>query len=63
MSILLQQCGFTREALTYIKDHREEYVVMRDGNLCLKRTLLECENNTVRKEAGELIYNMPEIFE
>lgn len=63
MSILLQQCGFTREASTYIKDHKEEYVVMRDGNLCLKRSLLECDNNTVRKEAGELIYNMPEIFE
>ena len=28
MSILLQQCGFTREASTYIKDHRGEYVVM-----------------------------------
>lgn len=63
MSILLQQCGFTREASTYIKDHKEEYVVMRDGNLFLKKALLECENNTARKEAGELIYNMPEIFE
>ena len=62
MSILLQQCGFTREASTYIKDHKAEYVVMREGNLFLKKTLLDCENNTARKEAGELIYNMPEIF-
>lgn len=63
LSILLQQCGFTREASSYIKDNQEAYVVIQGGSLCLKRTLLECENNTVRKEAGELIYNMPEIFE
>ena len=40
------------------------YVVQRDdGSLVLKRTLLDCDNNTVKKEARELIYNMPEMFE
>jgi hypothetical protein len=64
LSILLQQCGFSRDASSYIKDNKEEYVVAhKDGVLCLSRKLLECENNTARKEAKDLIYNMPEIFE
>ena len=64
LSILFQQSGFSREASSYIKDHSDIYVIKNaDGSLLLKRSLLDCENNTVRKEARELIYNMPEIFE
>ncbi len=64
LSILLQRSGFSREASTFIKDNRDLYVVKRnDGSLVLRKTLLECENNTAKKEARELIYNMPEIFE
>lgn len=63
LTILLQRIGFSRETSTYIKTHRNEYVVEQlNGELALLRSILECSNTGVRREALEIQYNMPEMF-
>lgn len=63
ITIQLQRNGFSREASTYIRTHRVDYVV-EDGNqqIKLRRSLLECSNNSVKKEAEDIQYNVPDIF-
>ena len=63
LSILLQKCGFTRETSRYIKQNRETYIVKNENNLLrIRKTLLDCDRESVRQEAEKVIYNMPEIF-
>lgn len=62
LTIMLQRNGFSRETSTYIKDHRNEYVVSIDDELKLKDKLLSCTNKSVAKEASEIRYNIPDLF-
>lgn len=62
LTITLQRSGFSRETSTYIKTHRAEYVVMVNGELKLRRSLLECGSESVRNEASDIQYNIPELF-
>lgn len=62
-SILLQKCGFTRETSRYIKQNRDKYIISDTNDvLHIRRTILNCEKESVRKEVERVIYNMPEMF-
>lgn len=63
LTILLQRNGFSREAATFIRDHRE--FVQEDGStgrLKLKNELLTCGNISVEMEAADIKYNVPGLF-
>ena len=63
LTILLQRNGFSREAATFIRDHRE--FVEEDGStgrLRLKNELLSCGNTSVEMEAADIKYNAPGLF-
>ncbi|MCR0349539.1 hypothetical protein MKA46_15275 [[Clostridium] innocuum] len=65
VTIFLQRNGFSREAANYIKDHASEYIIYGEDDTAeikLKRTLLECTNNTVRTDAESIVYNIPKLF-
>jgi len=62
LTILLQRNGFSRDTSLYIKDHSTEYVVILNGVYKIKRTLLECSVESIRKEVQELVFNAPELF-
>lgn len=64
LTILLQRNGFSRESATYIRNHKDEYVV-HDGSgdeLKLRSSLLTCGNTSVMMEAESIRYNVPGIF-
>lgn len=63
LTILLQRNGFSREAATYIRSHRE-YVEAdgTTGKLRLKKDLLECGNTSVEMEALDIQLNVPGLF-
>lgn len=63
LTILLQRNGFSREAATYIRGHRE--FVEEDGStgkLKLKTSLLTCGNTSVEMEAADIRFNVPGLF-
>jgi hypothetical protein len=63
LSITLQRNGFSRETSTYIKQHRDEYVVeIPDGDIKLRRSLANCPSTSVRREIADIQYNIPELF-
>lgn len=64
LTILLQRNGFSRESATYIRNHREEYVVQNDigEELKLKSSLLKCGNTSVMTESASIKFNVPELF-
>lgn len=63
-TILLQRIGFTRENATYIRGHRDKYILQEsESKLLLSRDLLECNNQNVREQANMILLNMPEMFE
>lgn len=64
LTILLQRNGFSRESATYIRNHKDEYVV-HDGDredLKLKSSLLECGNTSVMTESASIKFNVPGLF-
>lgn len=61
LTIFLQRNGFSREASTYIKQHLE-YITQVDREYKVKLTLLKCASKSIRKEAEEIKYNIPELF-
>lgn len=61
LTIMLQRNGFTRETATYIRQHRE-YVVDRDGEAKILKSILDCQKSSVIKEVIEIMYNIPELF-
>ena len=64
LTILLQRNGFSRESATYIRNHKDEYVVHDGSNdeLKLKSSLLTCGNMSVMTEAASIKYNVPGLF-
>ena len=64
LTILLQRNGFSRESATFIKKHKNEYVV-HDGStdeLRLRLSLLNCGNTSVMTEAASIRFNAPKLF-
>lgn len=64
LTILLQRNGFSRESATYIRNHKDEYVVHdgSGGELKLKSSLLICGNTSVMTEAASIKFNVPGLF-
>lgn len=63
ITILLQRNGFSREVSTYIRNHKDEFIIeTSDGKWQLSTKLLECSNTNARTEASSVLYNMPELF-
>lgn len=62
LTIFLQRNGFSREASTYIGNHKEEYITLIDEEFKIKAALLQSQNTAVKKEAEEIKYNIPELF-
>ncbi len=63
ITIQLQRFGFSREAASYIRTNKTEYVYDDgSGEIKLRRTLLECKNLNVKKETEDIQYNVPELF-
>lgn len=64
MTILLQRIGFTREKATYIREHRDKYILQEsESKLLLGQDLLECNNQNVREQANMILLNIQEMFE
>lgn len=64
LTILLQRNGFSRESATFIRNHKDEYVV-HDGSsdeLKIRSLLLECGNTSVMTEAANIKFNVPGLF-
>lgn len=62
LTILLQRNGFSREAATYIRGHREFVEEDANGNVRLKRDILWCGNSNVEMESADVMLNSPELF-
>lgn len=62
LRIILQSSGFSREASTYIRKNSGDYVAQTSEGPKLKKTILECGSKLVKKEAKEILYNVPELF-
>lgn len=62
LRIILQRSGFQRESTAYIMDHADDYVRGNADEPKLLRTILECPNDLVRRDADEVQYNVPELF-
>ena len=63
LSITLQRNGFSRETSTYIKRHRDQYVIKTEtGEIKIRRSLVDCGSISVSKEVADVMYNIPELF-
>lgn len=61
-SIMIQKLGFSRESALYILAHESDYIVMVDGEIKLKNSLLECRSRAVKADFELVKYNLPELF-
>ena len=63
LRIILQRSGYKRESTDYIKSNADKYVRgSEDDPKLLKKALLECPDELVRKDTQEIQYNVPELF-
>lgn len=62
LNILLQRSGFSREISDFIKQQRRNYVVEKDGEYFIKKSLLNSQKEQARLEAEDVILNYPELF-
>ena len=60
--IWLQKNGFTREAATYLKNNRSKYLMEIDEQTYVSDGLLQCENESIKREAQQVYYNNHELF-
>jgi hypothetical protein len=63
LSITLQRSGFTRETALYVKSHKSKYVVeLPEQEIRIRRSLRDCESESIRQNVDEIILNLPELF-
>lgn len=62
LTIQLQRNGFSREAATYIRGHREFVVEDDEGKIRLRNELLRCGNTSVEMESADIRLNVPGLF-
>ncbi len=61
--IFLQKNGFSREVASFISHYRKDFTYLDGRQIILRKKLLNCSNASVRREAQEVLYNLPELFE
>ncbi|MDD4531002.1 MAG: hypothetical protein PHO80_05650 [Candidatus Gracilibacteria bacterium] len=62
LTIILQKYGFSRETALYIKYNKENFVKEINGNIKLKKSILENSKESIKDEIQEVMYNAPELF-
>lgn len=62
LTIFLQRNGFTRETSTYIKNHKDQYVSDDEDDIKLKRSILDCNKESVKQEVNQIYFNLPHLF-
>lgn len=62
LTIFFQRNGFSRDTADYIRQHKEKYVVHTNEGIKIKKSLLECEKESVKLEVQDIQYNVPELF-
>lgn len=63
LRIILQRSGFKRDSTEYIRRNADKYVRGGPDNpKLLKKALLECPNELVKRDTEEIQYNVPELF-
>ena len=63
LRIILQRSGFKRESTEYIRQNADKYIRWEQDNpKLLKKALLECPNELVKRDVEEIQYNVPELF-
>jgi len=64
LTIFLQRVGFTRDSATFLEQpsNRAKYIAVVDGEIRVKKEAITCGNASVRIDANEIQFNMPELF-
>ena len=62
LSIILQKYGFSRETAIYIKQNKNDFVVITNNEIKLKKSILENSKESIKNEIQEVLYNAPELF-
>lgn len=62
VTITLQKYGFSRETALYIRQNKREYIIIIDGIIKLKKSLIENLKENLKNEIQEVMYNAPELF-
>lgn len=62
MTIFLQQSGFSREVSSFIQEHQDKFIIKLDGEVKIKKSILNCGNLGVETEANDIQFNIPELF-
>ena len=62
LRITLQRNGFSRDASNYIRQNAGEYIIWENGEPKLKKSIFECNNDSVLHDIEEIRYNVPELF-
>lgn len=63
LRIILQRSGFKRDSTEYIRQNSDKYVRgTSDNPKLLRKALLECPNELVKRDTEEIQYNVPELF-
>jgi superfamily II DNA or RNA helicase len=61
LTIFFQRNGLSRETADYIRQHQEYLSLPTDGYR-LKKTLLNCQKESVVDEIKNILFNVPELF-
>jgi len=62
VTIFLQQAGFSRETAAYIQVNQHKYLTEVDGEYRVKKTVMDCGNDSVVTDVHDLQFNIPELF-
>ncbi len=61
LTIFFQRNGLSRETADYIRQH-QEFILLTENGYKLKKTLLECQKESVAEEVKNILFNVPELF-
>ena len=61
LTIFFQRNGLTRETADYIRIH-QEYIVHTLHGYKLKKSIFDCEKQSVKEEITDILFNVPELF-
>lgn len=61
LTIFFQRNGLSRETADYIRQH-QEYISLPIDGYRLKKTLLNCQKESVVEEIKNILFNVPELF-
>ncbi len=63
LRLILQHSGFKWDSTGYIRRNADKYVRgTPDNPKLLKKALLECPNEMMKRDTKEIQYNVPELF-